>query len=52
MLLRRAISGIGGMTVSVGGSVLVTGTPSETKSCSEPEGLIVTSIRARSDRTT
>ena len=31
--------------------MLVTGTPRETKSRSEPEGLIVTSIRARSDRT-
>ena len=31
--------------------MLVTGTPRERKSCSEPEGLIVTSMRARSERT-
>ena len=37
---------------SAGGSAPVTGTPRLTKNCSTPAGLAVTSMRARSERTT
>ena len=50
-IARDLNAGLGGITVSVGDSELVTGTPRETMSCSVPEGLIVTSIRALSERT-